>query len=118
MDIIRAREIIRSLAEGVDPNTGEVLSKESVYHKPDVIRALYTILEATNPAPVPPAIPHPNAGKPWSDIEDDKLRDEFDARMKISEIAKEHGRTRGAIESRLEYLSLKKKRYWFLKKQK
>ena len=49
MDIIRARQIVRSLAEGVDPLTGEVLSDESVYNTPDVIRALYTVLEVTTP---------------------------------------------------------------------
>ena len=49
MDIIRARQIVRLLAEGVDPLTGEVLSNESVYNKPDVIRALYTVLEVTAP---------------------------------------------------------------------
>ena len=54
MDIIRARTIIRSLAEGVDPTTGEVLSEESVFNKPEVIRALYTIWEATAPKPVQP----------------------------------------------------------------
>ena len=48
MDTVRAREIIRSLADGIDPTTGEVLSEESVYNKPDVIRALYTILEVTS----------------------------------------------------------------------
>ena len=42
MDIIRAKEIIRGLAEGIDPTMGEVLPKESVYNNPEVIRALFT----------------------------------------------------------------------------
>ena len=45
--------------------------------------------------------PPRNAGKPWTDIEEKKLLDEFDAGMTTSAIAKEHGRSRGAIESRL-----------------
>ena len=117
MDIIRAREIVRSLAEGVDPSTGEVLSGESVYNKPDVIRALYTILEATAPKPVQPMDPYRNAGKPWTELEDDKLREEFVGKVKISDIAKEHGRTYGAIESRLDHLGLKKKPFWLFRKK-
>ena len=42
-----------------------------------------------------------NAGKPWTEMEEDKLLDEFDSKMPIAEIAKEHGRSRGGIEARL-----------------
>lgn len=42
-----------------------------------------------------------NAGKPWTEMEEDKLLDEFDSKMPIAEIAKEHGRTKGGIEARL-----------------
>lgn len=45
--------------------------------------------------------PQRNAGKPWTEAEDNKLKDEFDSKMPIKAIAKEHGRTVGAIESRL-----------------
>lgn len=122
MDIIRARQIIRLLAEGVDPLTGEVLSNESVYNKPDVIRALYTVLEVTAPkteVPKPTQVraPKRNAGKPWTELEDDKLRDEFAEKMQISDIAKEHGRTYGAIESRLEHLGLRKKTFWLFRRK-
>ena len=45
---------------------------------------------------------HPaNAGKPWTKTEEDKLLDEFDSKMPIAEIAKEHVRSKGAIEARL-----------------
>ena len=43
MDIIRASDIIHSLAEGVDPFTGEVLSKESIY-KADILYIQQTLL--------------------------------------------------------------------------
>ena len=114
MDIIRAREIIRSLAQGTDPTTGEVLSAESVYNKPEVIRALYTVLEETAPKPVDP---YRNAGKPWTEQEENMLIDEYNAKMKIADIAKEHGRTYRAIESRLEHLGLKKRPFWVFKKR-
>ena len=42
-----------------------------------------------------------NAGKPWTEMEDNKLLDEFDSKMPLAEIAKEHGRTKGGIEARL-----------------
>ena len=51
MDIIHAKKIIRTLADGIDPTTGEVLPKESVYNSPEVIRALYTLLEIVNSKP-------------------------------------------------------------------
>lgn len=107
MDLSKAREIIRTLANGVDPTTGEVFAADSVYNHPDVIRALFTVWMATSPQKPDP---ERNAGKPWTELEEDKLRDEFAQKMNISEIAKEHGRTKGAIESRLERMGLKKKR--------
>lgn len=110
MDIIRAKEIVRTLADGIDPTTGEVLPAESVYNSPEVIRALFTVLEASTPNT---QLQNRNAGKPWTEIEEEKLIDEYASKIKISDIAKEHGRTYRAIESRLERLGLKKKSFWF-----
>ena len=115
MDIIRAKEIVRVLADGVDPTTGEVLPAASVYNSPEVIRALFALLEYVNKDTVKD--PLRNAGKPWTDIEDDKLREEFLAKIKISDIAKEHGRSYGAIESRLVHLGLKKKPFWLFRRK-
>lgn len=114
MDISKSIQIIRTLADGIDPTTGEVLPSESVYNSPDVIRALFTLLSLVEQKTT--RDPLRNAGKPWTDIEDDKLRDEFASNMKISEIASEHGRSYGAIESRLDHLNLKKKPFWFFRK--
>ena len=115
MDISRAKEIVRTLADGVDPSTGEVLPDESVYNSPEVIRALFTLLEQVNSETAKD--PLRNAGKPWTDIEDDKLRDEYLSNLKISDIAKEHGRSYGAIVSRLEHLGLKKKPFWLFRRR-
>jgi hypothetical protein len=111
MDINRAKEIVSALAEGIDPTTGEIMPDNSVYNKGDVVRALYTVLAYLDDNKAKKQQPR-NAGKPWTESEDDKLRDEFDSMMKISDIAKEHGRTYKAIESRLDYLGLKKKPFW------
>ena len=105
MDIKRAKEIIRILADGIDPITGEILPEDSTYNSPEVIRALFTLLEALNMQSVNKTTE--NAGKPWIEDEEDRLRDEFMDNMKIREIAGKHGRSRGAIESRLERLGLK-----------
>lgn len=48
MDIIRAKEIVSALAEGIDPTTGEILPENSVYNKGEVVRALYAVLNACN----------------------------------------------------------------------
>jgi len=108
MDIIRAKEIVRNLANGIDPLTGEVFPEDSVYSSPEIIRALFTVLEKVNCDEPSDALR--NAGKPWTDEEDAWLREEFYSKRKISDIAKKHGRTRGAIASRLEHLGLKKRR--------
>ena len=111
MDIIRAKEIVSALAEGIDPTTGEVLPDNSVYNKGDVVRALYTVLNHLDKDKSKKYMPS-NAGKPWTEIEDDKLRDEYASKIKISDIAKEHGRTYTAIESRLDHLGLRQKTFW------
>ncbi|HUR81380.1 MAG TPA: hypothetical protein VM733_11475 [Thermoanaerobaculia bacterium] len=43
----------------------------------------------------------PSAGTPWSQDEDARLVREFDASMTIAQIALQHGRSSGAITSRL-----------------
>ena len=67
MDIIRAKNIVRDLAEGIDPRTGEFLPPDNIYNSPEVIRALFTLLEWTNSCIAQD--PLRNAGKPWSDVE-------------------------------------------------
>src|SRR4051794_21599265 len=105
-----ARRIIQSLADGCDPISGEEFPADSGLQHPDVVRALCTaalalqrsvkqcrmdIAHGTGPT---------NRGKPWTALEDQQLCDSFDRRTPIREIAKEHQRTRGAIEARLERL--------------
>ena len=41
MDIDQATELIRKLADGVDPTTGERLPPSSVYQQADTVRALH-----------------------------------------------------------------------------
>ena len=41
MDQAQALAIVRSLANGVDPESGEVFTPDSAYQRPQVVRALY-----------------------------------------------------------------------------
>lgn len=107
MDFNQAHNIINALSEGIDPVTGEVLSQQSIFNQPEVIRALYcarvsldkTLQSLKRQANLPA-----NSGLAWDEQEDAKLAEEFDAGMSLPELAKSHGRTRGAITARLEKL--------------
>ena len=99
MDIVRARELLSVLADGVDPFTGEILPQNHVCNQPEMIRAFHEILRT-----VPPQRKKDspcNAGKPWTAEEEEKLLDEFEAGEAVSAMAREHGRSKGAIETRL-----------------
>lgn len=102
MDIVRAKELLSALADGIDPFTGELLPQNHVCNQPEMIRAFHELLNVI-PSPKKKNLPR-NAGKPWTDIEEEKLLDEFGSGMTTSVIAKEHGRSKGAIESRLANL--------------
>jgi hypothetical protein len=104
MDLKAALGIVRDLADGLDPFTGEPFPEISPYQHPHVVRALYTVLRQLDP---PAALPKGrdgrlrSAGLPWTPAEDERLLKEFDSGSSVAEIAERHGRTHGAIESRL-----------------
>ena len=80
MNITYAKELLEMLADGVDPNTGEVLSGNDSCNQPDVIRALHlavTILEKAEKAEKRGMNLPENAGKPWTQEADDKLIEMF-----------------------------------------
>jgi hypothetical protein len=110
MDIVRAQQLLTALADGIDPFTGELLPQEHICNQPEIIRALHEVLNAIPTTKKNSNLP--NAGKPWDQAEQDKLVREFDSGMKISAIAKEHGRSRGAIEAKLSYLGLVEDSYY------
>lgn len=108
MDWQRAQELLITLADGVDPLTGEVLPDSCICNRPEIVRALYCLLHQM-PVRNRPA----NAGKLWSRAEEKELLREFDLATNQTAIAKKHGRTRGAIEARLAKLGkIKKTFYW------
>jgi hypothetical protein len=105
----RARKILQSLVEGVDPNTGEELEGGTVLQRADVLRALLTgvaALDQVSARAQRRALLPDNVGRTWSADEERALVTEFQAGDALAEIAERHGRTLRAIEARLERLGL------------
>lgn len=104
MSPLDAKKIIDALANGVDPETGEILPAQSTFNNPQVIRALFVALKALDGAARRAernsSLPG-NAGRSWQETEDKDLLASFDAGVPIKEIAAKHGRTQGAIAARL-----------------
>ena len=105
MDIIRAKEILSILAEGVDPTTGEILPEDSVCNKAEIVRALYTVLNSLDAKKRTKTLPA-NAGKPWTKEADSKLKELYEAGMSTKELSAEFERSSGSITSRLARLGL------------
>jgi len=115
MDEQQALDIVKALANGANPITGEVFAADSPYQFPDVIRALFIAqralesqqhgrLSPSQPisATAPRKVAGSNAGKPWSPDEDKHLLAAFDADQPLAEIARAHERTVGGVRARLE----------------
>jgi hypothetical protein len=105
MDIVRAKEIISALAEGVDPTTGEILPDNSVCNKGEIVRAFYAVLNHLDEKKPKKNLPA-NAGKPWSANDDKRLKTCFESGMTKKELCAQFERTPGSITSRLSRLGL------------
>jgi hypothetical protein len=96
--------IIKRLADGIDPYSGELFPTDSPYQNPDTVRALYEaikILErsqkkAKNSREMPK-----NAGAAWTQEEEQLLITGYDAGASIIDLAEKHERTEAAIQARL-----------------
>ena len=104
MNASEALCVVRSLANGVDPASGEAFAGESPYQRADVVRALFVAAEALERSErfsrrrdELPA----KAGQPWSEDEDRRLLASFDAGRGLQEIAAAHERTQTGIRARL-----------------
>ena len=104
MEAAEALAIVRSLANGVDPMTGETFSAESVYQRPQTVRALYYAAEALEQSErverrraQAPA----KTREPWSEDDDRRLLAAFDAGRSLEELAGAHERSKKAIRARL-----------------
>ena len=113
MEFTEARAIVKTLAQGIDPVTGEVFPENSPYNHPLIIRALFEIHDAClrdrrgartqeerrqeNVACGRP----PNAGLRWSDDDRQRVASEFEAGTSIAELARSLERSEFAIQSEL-----------------
>jgi hypothetical protein len=104
MNQTEALSVVRSLANGVDPETGEVFSADSVYQRAGTVRALYAAAEALEKAERferrKQQLPA-KTGEPWSEDEDRRLLSGFDAGRSLPELAAAHQRTQTGVRARL-----------------
>ncbi|MHB8812477.1 MAG: hypothetical protein ACYDAE_04350 [Steroidobacteraceae bacterium] len=105
----RARQILQSLIQGIDPVTSEELPRETVLQHSDVLRALLaglTALEQTAARAQRRSQLPDNVGRAWTTDEESRLVAAFKGGESPIAIAHQHGRTLRAIEARLERLGL------------
>ena len=105
----RARQILQSLIQGIDPVTKEELSQVTVLQHADVLRALLaglTAIEQTVARTQRRAQLPNNVGQAWTTDEESRLVAAFKSGDSSVTIALQHGRTFRAIEARLEKLGL------------
>ena len=104
MEIQEALTVVRKLADGIHPETGEVLSSDCLYNHPQAVRALHRAIGALEfqieRERTRKFLPS-NAGKPWSNQEDAQICDELRRGMSFEQIARMHNRTNGSIVARL-----------------
>ena len=104
MEIQEALEIIRRLADGLHPESGEPLLPDSAHQHPQAVRALNRAVEALEFQQQRDRTRHSlpaNAGKPWSSEEDAQICSELRHGVNFQEIARTHSRTAGSIVARL-----------------
>jgi hypothetical protein len=113
MEIRQAHRIVRTLAQGVDPNSGEVFAPDSPYNEPTIIRALFTVCEFVRQAKKPRLTPQDlrrenldrgrprNYGLPWTDDLRTHIATQFGDGKTIEELAVDLERTEGAIRAEL-----------------
>jgi len=109
MELNQSRSIVNTLAQGIHPTTGEVFPPESPYNDPEVIRALFSILESAK------AIRRPgksieerrrdnielgrpkNSGLLWTEEDRALVRSGFREGMTVEKLAENLERSTGAI---------------------
>ena len=107
MQLDAALPIVRALADGINPVTGELYPDHSPYAEPRTLRALYSAVDLMQKEIARerrrerlPA----NFGKSWTVEEDGTLTSEYDSGLAIGEMARRHQRTQSSIRLRLEKL--------------
>lgn len=108
MEILEALKIIKSLADGVNPETGEMLAGDLIYQSPQNVRALHRAagaLEFMEERERTRRLLPKNAGKGWSSQEDAQVCEELRSGADFQQIARTHNRTVASIVARLVKLA-------------
>lgn len=103
----RSIEILSTLAQGIDPTSGEVFPEDSPYQNVEVVRALndgVTALQRTEKADNRKKSAPAQAGRPWTAEEDKTLLESYSAGKTVKDLVKLHARSDRAIISRLARL--------------
>jgi hypothetical protein len=101
MELAAAIQVIRSLANGVHPQTGTALEENSVCRLPEAIKALNRALAALVGQHDRQQKRPEKAGHPWSREEDAQVCEELRQGADFNQIAKTHNRSLPAILARL-----------------
>ena len=104
MEDLQALVILRSLANGVDPESGQFLDPENPIQRPRTVCALTTAvraLERTERHDRRRSLAPSRAIAPWTTMEDRQLLAGLDAGMSPRELAAKHQRSPKAIKARL-----------------
>ena len=109
MELTESRNVVKTLAQGVHPTTGEVFPPESPYNEPEVIRALFSILEFVKQAKKPRKSVEErrrenvefgrptNSGLPWTEEDRAIVRSRFQEGTAVEKLAATLGRSSGSI---------------------
>ena len=105
----RARAVLKSLIQGLDPETGAELPRDAIVNRFEINRSMHvavTAMEQMEARALRRALLPESVGKTWTDEEEQLLKTEFANAEPIPVIADRHGRTIRAIEARLELFGL------------
>ena len=109
MEHNETRNIVKTLTQGVHPTTGEVFPPGSPYSDPDVIRALFSILEFVKNTKTPRKtveerrqqnleVGRPgNSGLPWTEDDRALVKSGFREGMSVENLAAKLERSPSAI---------------------
>ena len=95
MDIAETLKIMRTLANGVDPATGNKLDDKSTCRQPQVVKALNRAISSLVQEEKREQRKPTNAFRSWTRAEDAQVCEEVRGGMDFHEIAKAHNRTVG-----------------------
>ena len=101
MELKQAREIVKTLADGIHPVTGEILPAEDSCNQPEVIRALHTVVDAISGDGESISRKPEKAGRKWTPVDDKYLCQLFDEGCSATELCRIFQRTHKGIAARL-----------------